>query len=298
MLRKKRESKYRIHPKYSSTGHLLLVGISLSFGFLIMYFILLLGQSGKHLSYLSIPKIAQVYLPEVLQFPSYITSVLGLQTIKPEDIVYFVNKEREKTGAKPLRINFTLMEAARRRADVILKYQNFSHQDPYEGIELATILPKLKYRFSYASENIGMGGMSAEDFVYGFMHSAAHRENLLDPNLSDTGSAVTSGSYGQYYVNIAVQLFSIPAGLEESLGYSYEDYKKYQSALSDIDAKLNPIVWNLNKFMGNKDNTQERYDKLKRQREILATITGTMKDDKPLQNKDITLILEYNKNIN
>ena len=154
-------------------------------------------------------------------------SVLGAETIDPIDFVAEINKERAKVGAPELRLNTTLMKAAKLRSDVILKHQNFSHQDPYEGIELGTVLPKLNYHFVYATENIGMGGVSAPDFVNGFMHSASHRENLLDPRLTETGAAIEDGQYQSWYVNVAVQLFAIPGGKDELRGYSDADQRVY-----------------------------------------------------------------------
>lgn len=255
------------------------------------------SELSRPLAYLPVPKIVQVYLPDPLKLPSYITSVLGTQAIDSSDIVKYVNIEREKVSSKPLRISPILMKAAQMRADVILKYQNFSHQDPYENIELVTILPKLNYRFSYASENIGMGGVSAEDFVFGFMHSTSHRENLLSPYLSDTGVAVVTGPYREYYVNIAVQLFAIPGGKKEYLGYSEEEVRKYNKELTSIEAKLNPLIWTVGKLTSSKEYTNEKYKKLTHQKEILKTIYEQMKQEKPLNNNHVALILEYNKDI-
>src|SRR3989338_8717840 len=105
---------------------------------------------------LPVPQNALVYLPDPLVFTPVVSAVLGAQTIEGNDIIKYVNIEREKRGVKPLRISTVLSKAASMRAQVILKYQNFSHQDPFEGIELLTVLPRLNYYFAYASENIGM----------------------------------------------------------------------------------------------------------------------------------------------
>lgn len=252
----------------------------------------------KPLAYLPVPRIASIDLPAGLTFPSYETSVLGAQTILPTDIVKYVNIAREENGAKPLRLSTILMKAAQMRADVILKYQNFSHQDPYENIELATVLPKLNYHFVYASENIGMGGQSAEDFVKGFIGSPSHKANLLNPNLSDTGIALVTGPYKQYYVNIVVHIFAIPGGKEEYLGYTAGDIKKYKSLLNEVNIKLNPIVWTVNRLRDNSEFTDKRYQRLVRQKEILTNIYMLMQKEKPLQNAQVALILEYNNNLN
>jgi uncharacterized protein YkwD len=273
----------------------LLIILPVLFSVFLFYIVL---SKPKPLSYLPIPKISQVYLPPPLELPTYVASVLGTQVITPDDLVKYINIEREKTGAKPLRISKLLNEAAQMRADVILKYQNFSHQDPNENIELLTVLPKVNYRYSYASENIGMGGLSAESFVVGFMNSTLHRQNLLDSNLVDTGAAIVTGPYKQYYVNIAVQLFAIPGGREEYLGYSFDDTKKYEEQLKELNAELNPVIWFANKTIGNKLYTTERFNKLARQKELLLEVYNVMKEEKPLQSNHVASIIEYNNNLN
>jgi len=299
-VRKKVSKKFKNNKKSSkksSRFSFRFIIFSVLILFIFSYGYIQYQYSSKSLTYLPIPQIAEIYLPDPLELASISSSVLGAQTIDPKDIVKYVNIERAKVGSKELRISPILMQAAQLRADVILKYQNFSHQDPHENIELTTVLPKLDYQFRYASENIGMGGLSGEDFVGGFMNSTSHRENLLSPHLADTGVAVVTGPYKQYYVNIAVQLFAIPGGKKEYLGYSDKETSAYKKQLSDLDAKLNPIVWNMGKLTKNKQNSNEKYKTLSRQREILKTIYSHMTEEKPLTNEHVALIAEYNSKI-
>jgi hypothetical protein len=142
-----------------------------------------------------------------------------------------------------------------------------------------------------------MGGISAEDFVGGFMHSTSHRENLLNANLSDTGVAVVSGPFKQYYVNIAVQLFAIPGSQEDVLGYKKEDVENYKSQLALVNAKINPLFWEINKLIDPTDFSDENRRKLARQKEILENVYSLMKENKPLGDKQVAMILEYNNTL-
>ena len=214
-----------------------------------------------------------------------------MQKIEPEDIIRFVNLERQKRGIPELRTADKLTEAASMRSKVILKYQNFSHQDPYEGIELTTILPKVNYHFIYASENIGMGGVSAEDFVAGFMNSTSHRENLLNTKLIESGAAVASGRYREYYVNIAVQLFGIPSGKDEFYGYNESDKKYYRASLNRLNYQLNPVIFTFSNIFGKKNSDLM---KLKRRKEILRILNKKIEEENPFYDDEITLIKEYN----
>lgn len=248
------------------------------------------------LAFISVPMPPVVYLPGPYEAAFIESPVLGAETIDPSDIVTYINNERMKRGAPPLRINKTLALAAQKRADVILKYQNFSHQDPYEHIQLDTVLPMMKYPFRYASENIGMGDNSASAFVNGFMSSPSHKANLLNPQLEETGVAIVTGAYQQYYVNIAVQLFAIPATKEQYMGYRQEDMDNYRRLLKDIESQIALT----NERLQNNASDREYYEGwqkiLIRQREIITTLYNTMLAQQPFVKNLVNLIGEYNKN--
>lgn len=231
--------------------------------------------------------------PLILPLTTY-KNILGAETISPVEFVEVINRERENVNAPPLRLNTTLMRAAKLRADVMRDHQNFSHQDPYEHIELGTVLPKLNYRFVYAEENIGMGGVSAPDFVNGFMNSSRHRQALLDPRFTETGAAFTDGPYDRWYVNYAVQIFAIPNGTDEYLGYNSIQKETYESMLAAVEENLNPLLWTVARLSRNPRYTDTYYRSLTRQRMILRTIVPIMQKQKPLTNEDVSLILEYN----
>ncbi|MBI2612053.1 CAP domain-containing protein [Candidatus Gottesmanbacteria bacterium] len=250
------------------------------------------------LAKLSIPTNAQVYLPDPLQITPFSAAVLGAETIEGNDIVYYVNLERQKVGAAPLQVNNILTESAKKRAEVILKYQNFSHTDPYEGVQLPKVVEDLGYYFKYVSENIGMGGSSAKDFVFGFTNSTLHRENLLNPELVESGVGVVTGPYKEYYVNIAVQLFAIPSTKEEYFGYGEKDVVYYEGLLSQIEENLSFTNSQIGEGRTNQDYYIGWRDLLLRQKTIISRLLLYMREDKPFVKEQLTLVYEYNNNWN
>lgn len=250
----------------------------------------------KPLAYLPVPQSSSVSFPGVYESEQPKGNVLGSQPVEPRDLITYINEERMKRGVRPLRVSAVLMKAAQMRADTIMKHQNFSHQDPYDGIQLDTVLPLLKYPFSWASENIGMGDTTARAFVSGFMNSPSHRANLLNPELVETGVSVVSGPYKQYYVNVAVQLFAIPVDRSTFLGYTEKDVEEYKTLLGEIGKQME-----LTKKLKEKNPEQAEYYErwqqlLIRQQEIIATLSHTMSEEKPLAKELIAMIKEYNAN--
>jgi hypothetical protein len=250
------------------------------------------------LALLPLPRGTEIYLPGPYEAAHIESPVLGAETINPGDIILYINNERMKVGSPPLRENKTLAFAAQKRADVILKYQNFAHQDPYEHIQLDTVLPMVNYPFRYASENIGMGDDSARAFVNGFMSSPSHKANLLNPQLQETGVAVVTGAYKQYWVNIAVQLFAIPTTRERYLGYRKEDIEQYKQLLDDIEQQLMLTQDRLSNQIGDAEYNEGWQKILIRQKEIVTTLYNTMLEEQPFVKNLVTLIAEYNTNWN
>ncbi len=249
------------------------------------------------LSKLAVPKTPVVYFPPSPYIAEHIESpVLGAETIDPTDIITYINNERMKRGSPPLRENAVLTKAAEMRVNVIFKYNNFAHRDPYEHIQLDTVLPMLHYPFTYASENIGMGENSAAAFVNGFMSSTYHRVNLLNPDLQETGVALATDRFNGYYVTVVVQIFAIPATPAQYLGYKQEDVAQYKALLTDVDNQIALTKERLTNHVGDAQYNEGWQKILIRQQEILTTLYDTMLARQPFVSNLIALITEYNNN--
>jgi hypothetical protein len=246
---------------------------------------------------LPIAKLPRLSYSGALSVKSVRSHVLGADTFNPQDVVNEVNRERKNAGSPPLRTNPLLMQAAKLRAETIMRNQNFSHYDPVDNLILATVLPKVGYHFTYATKNIGMGGNSGVDFVYGFMHSTTHRQNLLNPALIDTGAGLATGPYGNYYVNVVVQLFAVPGGKWEILGYTQDDINYYRTRLGYLKSELNPFTWTIGAIFEPDLFSQEQRLRLSKQLATVQTIYELMKKEQPLTPKHLALISEFNQNL-
>lgn len=250
----------------------------------------------KPLGDLPIPVLPTVKKVAPVTINDSTDTVLGAEIIDPRDLLTYINGERMKRDIPPLRSTPKLMEAAKRRAEVIMKYENFSHWDKNEGIELATVLPSVNYPFTYATENIGMGAQSARSFMEGFMASPSHRANLLDPSLRETGAYVATGPWRGHFFSVAVQLFAIPSSSDYFLGYTKTDIKRYEESLNDIVDQLSLTRAFIEQNMDRRTYVEGWQKILIRQKEILTTLLEPMKSGKPFIEGFVTLIKEYNTN--
>lgn len=124
-------------------------------------------------------------------------------------VVELVNEVRAANGnLPPLRRIPALSKAARYHATDLGTDNYFSH-DTYDrnGGALQKVCGAFErmrtwYNYSAAGENIAAGYATPEDVMAGWMNSAGHRQNILDPDFREIGVGYYQGSgeYGVYWV--------------------------------------------------------------------------------------------------
>lgn len=105
-----------------------------------------------------------------------------------EQILYYTNKFRASKGLKPLVLDATISQQARRHSkDMANGSTGFGH----EGFEerVANVSKKMG-RVASAAENVAYGTLDAEAVVNGWIKSPGHRKNMLgDYTLIGIGTA-------------------------------------------------------------------------------------------------------------
>lgn len=117
-------------------------------------------------------------------------------------VIMQINSERQKAGCPPLRANSRLTLAARQQSVNMAKHHVLSHES--SGKPLAARLDDVGYVYASAAENLAAGEMSVAAVVRGWMNSPAHRANIVDCSLRETGVAIaeSSDSYRLYWTQI------------------------------------------------------------------------------------------------
>ena len=130
-----------------------------------------------------------------------------------ELIVQRVNDFRKKHDLAPLAPNDSLTLASEDFAGYMARTNRYGHtadgtrpadRAKEAGYELCIVLENIAYR--YSSEGFGDKEL-ARGFVRGWKNSPGHRENMLDPDVTQTGVGVARSDDGKYF---AVQMFGRP----------------------------------------------------------------------------------------
>ncbi|MFT4187775.1 MAG: CAP domain-containing protein [Aeromicrobium sp.] len=108
------------------------------------------------------------------------------------------NAERARHGLPPLTLDDELNAAAQLQADHQAEILTMTH-DGLGG--LASRLGQAGYEALSAAENVAVGQMSIAEVVQGWIDSPGHHANIVTPEFTHMGFAVTVGSDGRaaYY---------------------------------------------------------------------------------------------------
>jgi len=116
-------------------------------------------------------------------------------------VLALMNEERQKVGAAPLTMNNEVSALAQIRAQEITNL--FSHTRP-DGSSFHSIIVNNNLPYSNVAENIAAGQTTPQEVMNGWMNSAGHKANILNPALKEVGIGchyIDSG-YKWYWVQL------------------------------------------------------------------------------------------------
>ena len=141
-----------------------------------------------------------------LQFASLMG---GAPIFAKEEIISQTNTLRSFLGFNELKESPTLDQAASQKLQDMINSQYFAHTSPsgaspWHWIEINS------YHYTYAGENLAIGFLTAKDTVDAWANSPSHRQNLLNPNFKEIGTAVAPATIQGNEGFLIVQLFGTP----------------------------------------------------------------------------------------
>ena len=116
------------------------------------------------------------------------------------DVIDLVNDERAAEGLGPLSYDANLTAAARGHSQDMGLNDYFDHIG-LDGSTPGDRITEAGYSWNTYGETIAAGYATPAAVVAGWMASAGHRANILNPNFCDIGvgyAYVASSTYGRY----------------------------------------------------------------------------------------------------
>jgi hypothetical protein len=112
-------------------------------------------------------------------------------------MLYRVNQARCAQGIAPVALNVQLFLAAQRHSMDMARNNWFSHSGT-DGTDPWARIAQSGYRGFGTGENIAAGQTFADEAFEGWMNSAGHHANIMNPSSREMGIALISNPYAQY----------------------------------------------------------------------------------------------------
>lgn len=112
-----------------------------------------------------------------------------------QQVAALVNEQRAANGLAPLTLSTQLSNVARTKSQDMHDNNYFSHTSPTYGSPF-DMLKAFGISYRTAGENIAMGQATPQAVMTGWMNSAGHRANILNPSFTQIGVGyVANGNY-------------------------------------------------------------------------------------------------------
>lgn len=121
--------------------------------------------------------------------------ITHLETVEAieRDVIKLTNREREKLGLVPLRVDTRLGGVAREKSRDMVINNYFEHDSPTYGTPF-DMMHLYGITYQVAGENIASGYTSPEEVVNAWMESPGHRANILNEDFTTIGVGYDEGS--------------------------------------------------------------------------------------------------------
>lgn len=133
--------------------------------------------------------------------------ILGVSySISDTELLNLVNYERAQKGLPGLTLNSQLSQAAAGKASHMFANNYWAHFAP-DGTSPWSFIKGAGYNYLYAGENLAKGFTNSTDVVNAWMGSPTHRDNILSPQFTNVGFAISSGVLQGEDTVLIVQMF-------------------------------------------------------------------------------------------
>lgn len=131
-------------------------------------------------------------------------------TVYPAVLADLTNQDRLASNVSKLTWNSNLEQAAKLKAEDMIKNAYFAHTSP-SGVTPWHWLKVADYNFIYAGENLAVDFTESANVQKAWLNSPKHRENILNSNFTEIGIATADGFFEGKNTTFVVEFFGKPS---------------------------------------------------------------------------------------
>ena len=139
-------------------------------------------------------KTAKVTISLIVAF-LFSTQIAFASEINQSNLINLINQERTGRGVPALKIDIDLNQAASLKSKDMINRSYFDHYA--YGLSPWDFIKNAGYNYLYAGENLAMDFETSEGVVKAWMSSPTHRDNILNPDFTETGLGIVKGEYNR-----------------------------------------------------------------------------------------------------
>ncbi|MEO5927266.1 MAG: CAP domain-containing protein [Patescibacteria group bacterium] len=134
-------------------------------------------------------------------------------TITTDRIIALTNAARQNLSLPVLAVNARLAAAARAKAEDMAINQYFAHTSP-AGVTPWNWIKSAGYAYRTSAENLAVHFSEAEDVQAGWMQSAGHKKNIIDPRFTEIGVGIATADFEGAASTFVVEMFGQPKTID------------------------------------------------------------------------------------
>lgn len=154
--------------------------------------------------------------------------------LEENDYLKLLNIKRQEAGIPPLKNQSKLSQSAKKRAEVIIKYDDLSFEATKSGYDMKKAMEEVGYRNITWGEAPTLGYYTAEELIENYSQFPQWKKFILDPSFQETGIASEIGQINGCPVQVVVQHLA---------GYLPPDYTQ------EMINSWGSVIDNLNKII-------------------------------------------------
>jgi hypothetical protein len=148
----------------------------------------------------SLIRTLTIIKPGILGYSSEITA---------DKVVNLINLERQKLGLSALKLNPSLSQSAKLKAEDMFASDYWAHTSP-TGKSPWDFFKAAGYSYSIAGENLAKDFYDTESLMRAWMKSPTHKANIVNNKYQEIGIGVVNGILDGMKTTLVVQHFAAP----------------------------------------------------------------------------------------
>lgn len=195
--------------------------------------------------------------------------------LNSDEFISILNQKRKENAVKSLKFSDTLVRSARKRAEIMLKTDDFSIEASRSGYTLEKSIADAGYENVLFAETLARGYYNAEELLDNLLAFPETKKLALNGQYEDVGLSAVVGDVN----NCPVQAVVVHFGGYEPPNYSQKDIESWQRLVNSLNSVIPSWERLRNKESVNQESLSKLLDSFYRRRSNAEKILSKLRNN-------------------